>query len=91
MTETEHWVNQTCEWIVSSGHVRLYRDLYRDLRESLPCGVACRLIAGGLVRTRALLTPVGRHRSTCPVAVRARAIAALKRLARWAEPCGGLH
>jgi hypothetical protein len=94
VTETEQWANDTCERIMASGHIRLYRDLYKDLRERLPCGVACRLIREGLWRTR-------EHGWVGPVLVgrgelggRTRAITALRRLERyadvkeWGECCG---
>jgi hypothetical protein len=83
VTETKQWVNQTCERIVASGHVRLYKDLYKDLREWLPCGVACRLIAEGLRQTRVLYLPLGGLPVWHRLGERNRAIAALRRLERY--------
>lgn len=84
MTDAERYVNQTCERVVASGHVWLYRDLYRDLRERLPCGATCRLLEEGLRLTR--LSDARRHapdwRRTG--SRRARAIAALRRLGHYA-------
>lgn len=82
MTETEQWVNQTCERIIASGHVRLYRDLYKDLRQTLPCAEACRLIAEGLHATRFHYLPEGGPGRWRTAGDRAIAIAALWRLSR---------
>lgn len=84
MTDTERYVNGVCERIMASGQVRLYRDVYKDLRERHPCDVACKLVAGGLRRTRILYRPDGVYPSSAACAARARAIAALERLERYA-------
>lgn len=84
MTETERWVNETCGRIMASGHVRLYRDLYKDLRESLPCRESCRLIEAGLDATRGRGNVTDPCVTGCLMSERARAMAALTRLARWA-------
>lgn len=83
-TDTERRVNVACEQIVASGHVRLYRDLYKDLRERLSCGVACRLIETGLRHTRYAGGPDDSGPPPRVSASRAIAIAALKRLGRYA-------
>lgn len=88
MTEAEHWVNEVCDRLVASGHVRLYKDLYKDLRARLSCGVACGLIEVGLRLTR----QSGARRYAPDWRLtgsrRARAIAALRRLDRWAARRG---
>jgi hypothetical protein len=85
VTQTQQWVNDTCERIVAGGVVWLHKDLYKDLRERLPCGVACRLIYTALDRT--CLKPVlaGVPMPWGPFGERLRAFAALKRLERYAD------
>lgn len=94
MTETQQRVNEACDRIMSSGHVRLYRDLYKDLRERLPCGVACRLIRKGLQQASVLYLPLGGMPAWRRLDDRNLAITALWRLERyadvkeWGECCG---
>lgn len=85
-SDTERYVNLTCESLVVTGHILLYRDLYKDLRERMPCGQACRLIAAGLDATRQSPHRVWTERHWCVAGWRARAIAALHRLGRYAAP-----
>lgn len=85
MTETEQWVNDTCERLVAGGALWVYKDLYKDLRERLPCGVACGLIYNALYRTRLKPVLAGVPMVWQPIGARARAIAALTRLERWAD------
>jgi hypothetical protein len=94
VTETERWVNDTCERICAGGVVWLYKDLYKDLRQTLPCGVACRLIREGLDRTRLRPVLAGVPMPWGPFGERLRVFAALWRLERyadvkeWGECCG---
>jgi hypothetical protein len=83
VTETEQWVNDTCERIVAGGVIWLYRDLYKDLRQTLPCGLACRLIRKGLVRTHLRPVLAGVPMPWRPIGERTRACAALHRLERY--------
>jgi hypothetical protein len=85
VTDTERWVNGVCGLIVATGTVRLYKDMYKDMRERLPCGVACRLIENGLRHTHYAGGPDDPYLPPRVFGDRARAIAALKRLERWAE------
>jgi hypothetical protein len=94
VTQTEQRANEACDRIMSSGHVRLYRDLYKDLRERLPCGAVCRLIRRGLQQATVLYLPLGGMPAWRRLDDRTRAVAALKRLERyadvkeWGECCG---
>jgi hypothetical protein len=96
VTQTERWVNEVCDRIMSSGYVRLYKDLYKDLRERLPCGVACRLIREGLAQAQVFYLPLGGMPIWRRLDARARALDALRRLERWADvrewgECCGLY
>jgi hypothetical protein len=85
VTETQQWVNDTCERIVAGGAIWLYRDLYKDLRRTLSCAEACWLIHDALHRTRLSMILAGVPMPWRPIGERTRACAALLRLARYAD------
>jgi hypothetical protein len=85
VTQTEQWVNDTCERIVAGGAIWLYKDLYKDLRRTLPCAEACWLIHEALHRTRLSMILAGVSMPWRPIGERTRACAALLRLARYAN------